>query len=338
MTTYLVGGYTADTGGTAAGIGLARSRGDALEFLGTVAAAESPSWLLVQGDRVYAVGEGDGTVSSWRRSGFELVRESTVAAGGEAPCHLEFDGDALLVSCYGGGVLTRVPLRSDGSLAADGVVLLAGSGGGPHPDQGSSHLHASAVRVDDRAVALDLGSDTVHLLDESRRPEVAVALPAGTGPRDLRLLPDGRMLVLGELGNVLLVLSADGGLLGEAAIPGAEPGDHAAALAVLPLEDGWRVVTGLRGSDRIAVLDVPDEGAPRTVRSAPSGGAWPRHLLLEGTRLRVAHQGSSELTTLRLRTDGSVRLTDSIWCPSPTQLVPVADVWASLRTEPPPAG
>ncbi|MBI5161958.1 MAG: beta-propeller fold lactonase family protein [Micrococcales bacterium] len=331
MTAFLVGGYTADAGGTATGIGLARTRADGLEFLGTVAVADSPSWLLVRGDRVYAVGEGDATVSSWRRSGTELTRESSVAAGGEGPCHLALDGDALLVSCYGGGVLTRVPLREDGSLAGDGVVLLRGSGGGPHPDQRSGHLHASAVRRDGRAVALDLGSDTVHLLDGSRRPEAAIAVPAGTGPRDLQLLPDGRMLVLGELSGTLLLLSAEGELLGEAAIPGAEPGDHAAALGVVPLEGGFRVVTGLRGTDRIAVLDVPAAGTIAATASIASGGVWPRYLLVDGDRLHVAHERSSQLTTLRLHADGTVQGAGSSPCPSPTHLVPVADAWADLR-------
>ena len=59
MTEFLVGGYSADIGGEAKGIGRARSHPDGrFEFLGLAAEIESPSWLAVDGPLVHAALEG----------------------------------------------------------------------------------------------------------------------------------------------------------------------------------------------------------------------------------------------------------------------------------------
>lgn len=323
MTFFLTGGYTRDGGGEASGVGILGDDG----FLGTVADTASPSWLLRSGDRLYAVGESAGTVHSWRFDGAALVADDQVEAGGEIPCHLTLVPGALLVSCYGDGVLTRVPLAADGSPAGAGEVVLRAEGSGPHPDQTGARIHSSLVRPDGTILAADLGSDAVHVIREGGAAS-AWSVPAGTGPRDLALLEDGRLLVLGELSNSLIVLNAEGRLLHETALPGVEEGDHAAALALDRRDGSTRVWTGLRGSNRIAVVDVPDDGDPTGVLSAPTGGEWPRHLVLDGGALRIANQLSSTVTVLDAGSLEPVETPQAV--PTPSFLLPVPDEWTAL--------
>ena len=69
MGDWLIGGFGPDAGGTAAGISLARPRADGvLEVVGLAAALESPTWLAVSGDHVYATLEVAGQVASLRRT------------------------------------------------------------------------------------------------------------------------------------------------------------------------------------------------------------------------------------------------------------------------------
>ena len=117
MTEFLVGGYTADMGGEAQGIGRARSHPDGrFEFLGVAAEVESPTWLVLDGGLVHAALEGADEVASFARTDDGLALIGRVAAGGDSPCHLAVAPDALLAACYedgavGGDRPRRAPCR-----------------------------------------------------------------------------------------------------------------------------------------------------------------------------------------------------------------------------------
>lgn len=323
MTLFLTGGYGPDGGGEARGIGLVGDDG----FLGTVAEVASPSWIVRSGDRLYAVAESAGTVHSWRFDGSSLEADDPVDAGGELPCHLSVVAGALLVSCYGDGVLTRVPLDPEGVVAGPGEVILRPDGSGPHPDQSRARIHATVELPDGAVLAADLGSDALHRLAPDGATTFS-ALPGGTGPRDLAVLGDGRILVLGELSCSLLLLDPEGRVEHGIGLPGAEAGDHAAALAITRRGDRLRVHSGLRGSNRIAAVDLPDAGAPTAVAWAATGGDGPRHLVVDGGVVRIANQLSSTVSVLDAESLRPVASPQAV--PSPTQLVPVTDDWTAL--------
>jgi len=131
MTQFWVGGYGADMDGDAAGIGLLE--GDegreptTLAYRGTVAAAESPSWLASHPslDVVYAALEGSGGVQAFARSG----QRSLAALGkpvdaGAGVCHLAIapGGGYLIASCYGDGRVVRIGLDAGGRLGGAKVA------------------------------------------------------------------------------------------------------------------------------------------------------------------------------------------------------------------------
>jgi 6-phosphogluconolactonase (cycloisomerase 2 family) len=323
-----VGGYTDDMTGTATGIQLLGVAADgSLEDRGLAVAADSPSFLASSGDTLYAVGEASGTVSAYRISGGELHFLGLQNAAGELPCALTVIGEraALVVACYGDGTIEVHPLAADGAVRKT-VQSLRGEGRSSRINQTGPHAH-SALQVDASTVlTTDLGTEDVyiHTFDgELLTRTGTVKLPPLTGPRDLLLHPSGVVWVVGELSHEIFVLERDGegfAIRGSVALPGAEEGDHAAAVALG--SDGKFAYVGLRGSDRIAVVAVGDGGTSLSpVASVWSGGGWPRHLVIDGEYLRVANQLTNSVVTFTIGVDGVPVQHSSLAVQSPTYLL-----------------
>jgi 6-phosphogluconolactonase len=308
MPRYLVGAYTADMGGRATGIVALESAADgSLRHAGHLATVDSPAYLAAHGDRVYAVSEAAGTLEEYRYSAGALRHLASVPAGGAAPCHVARYGDAVVTACYVDGALGVAgadPLRHLQSLAA--------AGSGPHPAQDGPHAHATCALPDGTIVSADLGADRIrlHALRGGmlvRTGEVEV--PPGTGPRDFLMHPSGHLYVLGELGLVVLVFAVQDGalaLLGSTALHGAEDGDHAAGLTAS--DDGRFLWAGLRGSNRISILAVSADGASLgAVDSVDARGDWPRHHVVDGDLMHVAHERSDSVASFRIDEKGIPR-------------------------------
>ena len=116
------GSYTADSGGSATGIGAVTTTADGtLRWLGDAAAADSPSFLAVHPSLpvVYAVAEQARTVRAYRHSGgFGLVPAGPAWPAGEAACHVAVDpsGRFLVVCCWGDGQVLFYELDGDGGI------------------------------------------------------------------------------------------------------------------------------------------------------------------------------------------------------------------------------
>ena len=326
MTRYLVGGYGPDRGGAAAGIGALEVGDDGrMRLTGTVAEVPSPSWLTIAGDRVYALLEETAELASFRLhdDGLELLSRHPSAGG--APCHAAVAGDAVVVASYRTGMLGVHPVAADGTAGPVAQILTA-HGSGPRPAQGGPHAHHVLALPDGRVLSADLGADRVFVHEWAgaglvRTGEVEV--PPGTGPRDLCVLPDGGVAVLGEWSSSVLMLRPRGqafDVVHEVALWAGDSACQAAALAVS--DDGRHLYAGLRGPDRVAVVERRG-GALALRATVPSGGAWPRHLVVDGSRLHVAHQNSSSVAAFSLD-DGIPRpLDEGIAVPSPTCLARV---------------
>jgi len=323
-----VGGYTDEMNGSANGIQvLGVAEDGSLEDHGLAVAADSPSFLVSSGDVVYAAGEGARVVSAYRVVGNELHFLGLQNTAGELPCALAVLGDrvALAVACYGDGTVDVHPIAPDGLLGKTGQSL-RGEGKVSRINQTGPHAHA-ALQIDDHTVlTTDLGSDVIYLhsLDGDLLTRTgSVAFPKGTGPRDLMLHPSGLIWMLAELSHELFVLKRDGDSLSiesSVPLPGAETGDHAAAIALS--SDGRFAYAGLRGSDQVAVLAVGNDGAELTaVGSVWSGGGWPRHLVIDGEYLRVANQLTNSVVTFTLGHDGMPVQHSTLVVRSPTYLL-----------------
>jgi 6-phosphogluconolactonase (cycloisomerase 2 family) len=307
--------------GTAPGVATAASSGDGLA-LGEGPACASPSWLAVRGDRMVATLEGEGALAWFARGSEGWRPDGVTRLDGRWPCHAAFlDDDTVAVACYGDGA---VVLARHGETAP--VQRIEGSGSGPLAAQDGPHAHHVHVLPDGRVLTLDLGADSVHVHARGADGLLAridsLAVPEGTGPRDLHALPSGELALLGEWSCEVLVLDPAGSefeIVQILALPGATSGDdQAAALGVSA--DGRFLYAGIRGGDRVAVIAIDDDGL-RPVGSVASGGRWPRHLLVDGELLHVANQLSNEVTTFRIGGDGIPVPIAATATPSPTCVV-----------------
>ena len=173
-----------------------------------VVEVDSSSWLLAAGDVVHAALEGTDEVASYSRTDDGLTPLARVAAGGVSPCHLAVSEGALLAACYEDGAVAVLDLDERGAVAGLRQVI-AGEGSGPMPKQDGPHAHTVHPLADGRVLSLDLGADRLHVhrWTDGRLERIdSVALPAGTGPRDLIELPGGELGVLGEWSCELLLL------------------------------------------------------------------------------------------------------------------------------------
>lgn len=193
---FLLGGYAADLGGIASGIGvlLAGSTDDALAggslgFAGeAVVTSGSPSWIArhPSSDVVYAALEASGSVQAFRRIGdTTFVPFGAPAPTGEATCHVAVapDGGSLIASCWGDGRVVRISLDAAGRPSAPVIAAPAvdpyGPDAGPAEFAGDIDLAAAS-----RALRAAAGEEYAHLLPDHDDPDAApVAEPAeGTRP------------------------------------------------------------------------------------------------------------------------------------------------------------
>jgi 6-phosphogluconolactonase (cycloisomerase 2 family) len=327
MTSFWVGSYTADMGGTAAGIGWLDEGG-----YRPAAAAESPSFLALHPSLpvLYAVLEGAGRLEAWRVEGpGELRPLGGIDLGGGIPCHLAVTDARATIACYGDGRLITVTLAADGrpERVAD---VFEGQGSGPHPDQANARAH-STVEIGGLVLAADLGADLVRVFrraGDTLAPSGEVRMPPGSGPRDLIVHPSGRVLVLTELDPLVATLAIEGDSVAlVASAPLATDAETSEAAATLALSADGRFATGgLRRVDRLGVVEVASDGTVLgAVASVALRTAGPRNHVLVGDTVFVGGQLSDTVETLRLGAEGRLEpFGDLVAAPSPTQLLPAA--------------
>ena len=316
----LVGGYTdeRDDETCPAGIvsivhdpsaGSLRQQGQGLQVA-------SPSFLLAHPRQplVYAVNETDpGAVSAIGVGGrLEVLAQLPLA--GQLPCHLCLSPDSghLLVANYGSGNVVAVRLGDDG-IPREVTGVFDSYGAGPHSRQGGPHAHHIVLGPDGTYWVVDLGADVVRRLQISpegtlKEGEPVVVLPAGTGPRQIRI---GRgqqtAYVLGELSGELITVALRPGRVGEIVnrrpawlneAPGANLPAH---LLVV----GDRLYVSHRGYDRITVFTLEGD-LPVPLEEIPTG-AWPRHFVVAGGWLYTADQLDDQISAQPVTSAGQSR-------------------------------
>ena len=345
---FLLGGYTADGGGAAEGIGVllagdpddSSAGGELSRRAAPTVRADSPSWITWHPTLpvLYAALEHRGLVQAFRRDGDESFAPlGEPVAAGEAVCHVAVapSGDAVFAACWGDGRLVRIRLDGEGRpvaaadlAAAEDPYALGGiSATPPRP----SRAHHVRFLPRNTVATTDLGFDLVRFWHgDGGQGSRDVVLPRGTGPRHSRWHPSGHLFVVTELSTELYALAPDPNgqwrvVAGVPLSPAALPGDAAAELAFS--RDGRYVYAGLRGSNTLAVLEVRGDGAElRPVALVDAGVEGPRHHVVVRDTVLVAGQLSHEVVALALdeRTGVPGRARRRVDAPSPTCLLPAS--------------
>jgi 6-phosphogluconolactonase len=311
VTSLIVGGYTAEMGGTAAGLRrliVASHPNGGAQFVETdTVELVSPSYLIAHPREpwLFVVSEGDpSSVSSLRvNSNGTLTTLSSVQTGGSASCHLAIRPARkhLVVANYGSGSVSSFAIAADGSLT-ERLDLLPFSGSGPDPDrQVGPHAHQVVVDGDELLVC-DLGTDQIHRLrlDEQGRFSVAAApvrTPVGSGPRHLVVVED-HCVVACELSAELLLAQRTGRTweivqrLPSTTNQLAERSFPSGIVAA-----GDRIYVANRGAGTVAVFDLDHStGKLVPVAEFACGGSWPRDLTLSSGHLWVTNQTSNRVS------------------------------------------
>ena len=298
------GSYTADSGGSATGIGAVTTTADGtLRWLGDAAAADSPSFLAVHPSLpvVYAVAEqaADGPGLPPFRRVWPRARRPGMAGrrGAPAMSPCEPSGRFLVVCCWGDGQVLFYELDGDGGILDRAAAAPSRDpyGDAPGAERRPSRAHAALMLADGRVMTTDLGHDLLRIWTVRRGPapglvlDHEVVLPQGSGPRHLVQHPGGHVFVVTEYSIEVAVAgkSPDSGdfqlvFVGPATAGGALPGDSAAEIALTA--DGRHAYVGVRGSNRVSALEVEADGvgaAPggrrcqrRRLAPAPPGPRW----------------------------------------------------------------
>ncbi|WP_189080880.1 lactonase family protein [Mangrovihabitans endophyticus] len=335
-----VGCYTGETGGDGEGVALLRRdpRTGDLTRLGVAARTPSPSFLAQHPTLpvLYACNELEaGTVTAFAvASDGGLTQLATRPTGGREPCHLAVtpDGRHLMVANYSSGSVAVHPLDVDGA-PDEHCDLLDLAGNGPDAER-QSGPHAHMVAPDPNGpdvLVCDLGSDRVwrsRLDAVSGRlspPEPAVHAAPGTGPRHLLRSPDGALLLVGELAGDLAWYRAAGGGVWERRgdVPASTVAGRNLPSEVAAGRDGRFVYVANRGPDTVSTFAWDAETATM-VAEVPTGGSWPRHMVLLGNHLYVANERSHTVTVFRIDPDtGAPQVQgDPVTESSPTCLLP----------------
>lgn len=240
-------------------------------------------------------------------------------SGGDWPCHLQLDpaGRWLMVTNYGTGSASLLPIGGDGSLGP-AASRVQHSGQGARPDrQEGPHAHSSIFTPDGGYVIVaDLGIDALvmYRLAGGRLEAAGQTRTApGAGPRHLAFHPNGRVLyAANELNGTLTAYDYAAGRLTERQTLSTLPADPPENLvADLHLSAGGdRVYVSNRGHNSLAVFAADAHGALQRLALAPCGGDWPRNFALapDGRFVLVANQRSSEVVSLPLRSSAGAEV------------------------------
>jgi 6-phosphogluconolactonase len=349
-----VGTYTTAVDGPANGEGIYLFETDSLtgelHNRRLVARTPSPSWLAFHPSRkfLYAVNEVDnyggksGSVTGFAidRATGDLRALNTVSSEGATPAHMSIDatGKFAFVANYGGGTISVLPIRDDGSLL-DAVDVHRDTGSlgsihAAHAPQGSFAIsghdapHAHMIAPDPRnkfVLATDLGQDRIYTyrfdsgtgkLTPSETP--FVELPSGDGPRHFAFHPNGRWLysIQEESSTVTFFTydSATGALAARQTISTLPPGFAGTNFCseILMSRDGKFVYGANRLHDTIAVFSIGANGELAHVGQTSTMGDYPRHCNIDpsGRFFYSCNQHSDCITCFRIHPEtGSLTFT-----------------------------
>jgi len=289
------------------------------------AEAKNPSFLEIHpsGKYLYAVSEsGDvDTVSAYAidpdTGNLKLLNSRP--SGGSGPCHVNIDRSAknVLVTNYGSGSVSVIPIAADGSLAEPtGFVQHEGSSVNPQRQKGP-HAHSINVSPDNRfAFVADLGLDKIMIYKlDVDKGMIAANDPAftkvkpGAGPRHFTFGADGRYAyVINELDGTVTAFAYEpaSGTLTEIQTISTLPDDFAGSnsCAEVRVHPNGRFLYGSnRGHDSIAVYRIdPAKGTLTFVEHERAGIKTPRNFNIDptGKFCLVANQDGNSVIVFRI--------------------------------------
>nr|WP_294792536.1 lactonase family protein [uncultured Mucilaginibacter sp.] len=340
----LIGGYTAADGNRGITVYRFYAETGRVAFLGEMETA-SPTFLCISPDRkfvysVNAVAEGGVSAFSFDYKSGALKFINKQSSGGANPAHITIDKDAknVIVSNYGNGTLSVLPINKDGSLAP-ATQTIVGEGSSIIPQrQAGPHIHSAIFSPDEKHVLYaDLGTDKISIA-RYKGGKVPALTPEdvpvekvkpGSGPRIFDFSPDGKFLYLiNEMGATVNCYAYNKGKVTfvdsvALALPGFTGRSSAADVHVSP--DGKFLYATNRGTaNELLVYAVDQVSGKLTYVTRYPTGKEPRNFVIEpgGNFLLLAAQQSNIVQIYKIENKIGILtpLNNPISIPSPTVL------------------
>lgn len=296
------GAYTGDTSGD--GVRCWEFDGAALRETSRYGDLRNPSYIIAEGERLYAVEELEdraGVACFPLGETGELVPLWYREVPGAGLCHIVASGPYLYAAGYAGGTLT-------GLEAATGRVCFFREfqGGGPNVvRQDKAHIHSAQPSPDgSRLLVADLGSDRLYQFVRDSQGGLApdqgqpwVKSGPGQGPRHFAFHGNGRWLYLvTELDRSLLVFRYEENRLeqvGEYSLREEGDPDDSLAADIHLSPDNRFLYVSVRGPGCLCGFEVKDDGGRlEPLGRFPTGGGCPRNFAIspDGCYVAVANQ------------------------------------------------
>lgn len=292
----------------------------ALTSLNSTGDLNNPSFLVANSKAAYAVGEATGgktgNVYAFSWNGNQLQLKNTQPSGGTSPCHITMDkaGKNVIVSNYGNGSVSVLPVLADGSLG-DPLQTIQHTGSSVvESRQKGPHAHSANFSPDEKQVFVaDLGIDKIMVYDyhpdNKQTPLTPAAIPfvatkPGMGPRHFTFHPNGKYAyVVGELNGDVTAYHYKNKTLVPfqtlSSAPGATPKFGLADVHISP--DGeFLYLSDRNAQNYLAIFKISKNTGELSFQShQPTLGENPRNFLIEGKYLLVANQNSNNVVVFK---------------------------------------
>ncbi len=274
---------------------------------------ESPSFVEVCGNRLFAVTENDDESYMYsyvaEGEGYRLV--DSVRFAGTALCHICYSekNNMLFGACWGSGHLVYANLDDEGKFIKSNSIYQAVENG---DTELISRVHYVSVnKVEDTLMVNNVGLDIIYFYEIKNGDIVEkdrIYTEKGQHPRHSVYNSDESLLyVITELSNEVLVYKMPEKKLLQQ-ISTLEKGfvgkSHCSAICLSP--DEKTVYGANRYSESLIFFGVNEDGTLYEKLRLPTEGEKPRHMILskDGKKLIICYQVSGEMCIMPLGEDG----------------------------------
>lgn len=274
---------------------------------------EAPSFVILSGDRMFAVTEVDdhSEMHSYIKDGVGYKRVDTARFDGTDLCHICYSEkqNMLFGACWGSGHLLYASLDSDGKFTKTTSLFQPIENG---DDTLTSRVHYVGLnKNEDTLMVNNVGLDIIYFY-EIRDGEIyekdRIYTEKDQHPRHSVFNRDESILyVITELSNEVLVYKMPEKELVQriSTLPEGFVGkSHCSAICLSP--DEKTVYGANRYSESLIFFGVDEDGKLFEKLRLPTEGEKPRHMILtkDGKYLIVLYQVSGEVCIMPLGEDG----------------------------------
>lgn len=292
-----------------------------LSYLGVTSGLDSPGFLTISGDNLYATAEvgewPEGLVSAYKidRETGSLAYLNMQPTQGAAAAYVSVSGKYAFVANYMGpdGVI-MFPLKADGSVMPASFVGRH-QGSGPNAGrQEAPHAHCVVPDPSGRYLCVaDLGIDqiVVYRIGDGKLTENSrVSVDPGAGPRHIVFHPNGRFAYVSqELDSTISALAWNDGKFTKLQTLSTIPADdqrfsNPSDIQMHP--SGKFVYVANRFHDTIGMFAIDSQTGMLTFLGAqPTGGKTPRNFAIDptGALMLVGNQDSDTINTFWINGD-----------------------------------